>query len=55
MGQALKIEPNTVMGPSSKAVGETHTTEEQLARGTDMENPGRLREKQGAQARTRDS
>lgn len=41
MGQALKTEPNTVIGPSSEAVGETHSRE-QTARGTDMEKPQRL-------------
>ena len=35
MGQALKTEPNTVMGPSSEAVGETHTREEQTERKRD--------------------
>ena len=29
MGQTLETEPNTVMGPSSEAVGETHAREEQ--------------------------
>lgn len=29
MGQTLKTEPNTVIGPSSEAVGETHAREEQ--------------------------
>lgn len=42
MGQALKTEPNTVIGPSSEAVGETHSREEQTARGTAMEKPQRL-------------
>ena len=32
MDQTLKTEPNTVMGPSSEAVGETHAREEQTER-----------------------
>lgn len=57
MDQALKIEPNTVMGPSSEAVGESHTREEQTDSKRDRHGEPREaeRQKQRAQDRVRES
>lgn len=54
MGQALKTEPSTVMGPTVR-LWERHIPEKNRLREreTDMENPGRLGGKQRAQVRAR--